>query len=76
MAPAQADAGLGMHVVSNPNGADVHTTPAGYYEGWLAPGDHFDTTRHDSSGVWCDGYAYGSVNQSGWVLCQDLTPGD
>jgi hypothetical protein len=71
---AHADAGLGLHEVSNAQGADVHAGPAGLYLGHLAKGDKFNTTSHDSRGVWCTGHAYGNVHQDGSVLCEDLTP--
>lgn len=71
---AHADAGLGLHEVSNPSGAVVHDGPAGLYIGHLVKGDKFDTTSHDSRGVWCNGHAYGNVHQDGSVLCEDLTP--
>jgi hypothetical protein len=71
---AHADAGTGLHEVSNASGADVHQGPAGLYLGHLVKGDKFDTTSHDSRGVWCNGHAYGNVHQDGSVLCQDLTP--
>lgn len=71
---AHADAGLGLHEVSNAQGADVHAGPAGLYLGHLAKGDKFTTTGHDSRGVWCNGHAYGNVHQDGSVLCTDLTP--
>lgn len=71
---ADADAGIGLHKVSNAQGADVHQGPAGLYIGHLAYGDKFDTTSHDSRGVWCTGHAYGNVHQDGSVLCEDLTP--
>jgi hypothetical protein len=71
---AHADAGTGLHEVSNPQGADVHQGPAGLYLGHLAEGDKFETTSHDSRGVWCNGHAYGNVHQDGSVLCTDLTP--
>jgi hypothetical protein len=71
---AHADAGLGLHKVSNAQGADVHDGPAGLYLGHLAKDDKFETTSHDSRGVWCNGHAYGNVHQDGSVLCEDLTP--
>ena len=71
---AHADAGIGLHEVSNAQGADVHQGPAGLYLGHLVKGDKFDTTSHDSRGVWCNGHAYGNVHQDGSVLCEDLTP--
>ncbi len=72
--PANADAGIGLHAVSNAQGADVHQGPAGLYLGHLVKGDKFNTTSHDSRGVWCNGHAYGNVHQDGSVLCTDLTP--
>jgi len=71
---AHADAGIGLHEVSKAQGADVHQGPAGLYLGHLVKGDKFDTTSHDSRGVWCTGHAYGNVHQDGSVLCEDLTP--
>jgi hypothetical protein len=71
---ARADAGTGLHEVSNPQGADVHQGPRGLYLGHLYRGDKFETTSHDSGGVWCNGHAYGHVHQDGSVLCADLTP--
>ena len=71
---AHADAGIGLHKVSNAQGADVHQGDAGLYIGHLAKDDKFDTTSHDSRGVWCTGHAYGNVHQDGSVLCEDLTP--
>jgi hypothetical protein len=71
---AHADAGIGLHKVSNAQGADVHAGPAGLYLGHLVKDDKFETTSHDSRGVWCTGHAYGNVHQDGSVLCEDLTP--
>jgi hypothetical protein len=71
---AHADAGTGLHEVSNAQGADVHQGPRGLYLGHLAQHDKFETTSHDSGGVWCNGHAYGNVHQDGSVLCTDLTP--
>lgn len=71
---AHADAGIGLHKVSKTQGADVHQGPAGLYIGHLFYGDRFETTSHDSRGVWCNGHAYGNVHQDGSVLCEDLTP--
>ena len=71
---ANADAGIGLHEVSNSQGAVVHDGPRGLYIGHLEKADKFDTTSHDSGGVWCNGHAYGNVHQDGSVLCTDLTP--
>lgn len=71
---AHADAGIGLHEVSNAQGADVHDGPRGLYLGHLVKADKFETTSHDQNGVWCNGHAYGNVHQDGSVLCTDLTP--
>ena len=70
---AHADAGIGLHKVSNAQGADVHQGDFGLYLGHLAKDDKFDTTSHDSRGG-AQRHANGNAPPGRFRPAQDLTP--
>lgn len=52
----------------------VRKTPGGIIIGTLFRGQHFRVDHYSPSGIWAYGFAYGHVNQYGWVMAQYLCP--
>jgi hypothetical protein len=70
--------GYGRNVVKASAGViTVHDTapngsPSGPYIGALQNPQTFDVEKAVSNNFWCYGFAYGHVNQHGWVQCDQL----
>jgi hypothetical protein len=70
--------GYGRNVVKDSAGViTVHATapngsPSGPYIGALKNPQTFDVEKAVSNNFWCYGFAYGNVNQHGWVQCDQL----
>jgi hypothetical protein len=63
--------------VTNEEGADVHSSPAGRVIGWVEVETEVTVLESADNGIWCNVKFDNGPNRGngGWVLCGDLGDG-